>query len=78
MYKFFMTAAILTCFSLGSANAAVKFSNQQQKDNAKKADVWSRFTDSELCEKIKLSKKGSSMKRMLNAERQKRRIKCKD
>jgi len=78
MYRLFITAAILTCFSLGSLNAEVRFSNRQHKDNAKKADVWSRFTDSELCEKLKLSNKGSSMKRMLNAERIKRHIKCKD
>lgn len=67
---------VLVCFSLSGASAA-KWSNGQQKQNAKKADVWTRFSDAELCEKLNLSKKGSSMKRMLNAERLKRRIKCK-
>ena len=67
---------LLFCFSIGTANAAVSWSNQQQKDNKKKADVWSRFDDAELCEKISLSAKGSSMRRMLNDERRKRRLKC--
>ena len=67
---------VLVCLSFSGANAA-KWSNGQQKQNAKKADVWTRFSDSELCEKLNLSKKGSSMKRMLNAERLKRHIKCK-
>lgn len=78
MYKLFITATIFTCLSLSSVNAAVSWSNKQQKDNAKKANVWSRFNDVELCEKLSLSAKGSSMRRMLNAERIQRHLKCSD
>lgn len=78
MYKLVITVIIYTCLSLGSVNAAVSWTNKQQKDNAKKANVWSRFNDVELCEKLSLSAKGSSMRRMLNAERIKRHLKCPD
>ena len=66
----------LFCFTIGTANAFSNWSSQQQKDNKKKADVWSRFDDAELCEKISLSTKGSSTRRMLNVERRKRSLKC--
>ena len=78
MYKLFITATIFTCLSLSSVNAEVRWSNKQHKDNTKKANVWSRFNDVELCEKLGLSAKGSSMRRMLNAERIQRHLKCSD
>ena len=68
-------AVIISGFTLGPTSAA-SWSNKQQKDNAKKADVWSRFNDAEICEKLNLSKKGTKMRRMLNAERIKRHLKC--
>ena len=60
---------------LAAANAG-NWSSEQQKQNRKKVEIWSRFSDTELCKKINLSKKGTSMRRVLNAERIKRHIKC--
>ena len=78
MYKV-MVMTVIFGLSIGVGNAAkwTNGSGQGQAKIKKQSEVWSRLTNDEVCDKLKTLNKSTSIWRKLDAEREKRVLRCK-